>query len=144
MISPSRYGQTPLEQAVPTVLGPPDASLSLRGPASDQHLGYDLDSFGFYGLVWLQGCQAEDEVFRDQQAVHDAELVLSHPIQKLDHTYDHHFPTNVERFGLNRLSLGQRIKEEPKNRGSLGLCSRSSRHEACSSCQSCIPSFVYT
>jgi hypothetical protein len=144
MASPSRYEQTTLDRAVPTALGSPVGSLSLRGPATEQHLGYNLDSFGFYGLVWFQGCQAEDEVFRDQQAIHDAELVLSHPIQKLDHTYDHHFPTNVERFGLNRLSLGQRIKEEPKNRGSLGLCSRSSRKEGCPNCQCCIPSFVYT
>lgn len=144
MASPSRNGQTPLDQAVPTALGRPDARFALEGPASDQYLGYDLDSFGFYGLLWFQGCQAEDEVFRHQQAIHDAELILSHPIQKLDHTYDHHFPTNVEKFGLNRLSLGQRIKEEPKNRGSLGLCSRRSRNEGCPNCQSCIPSFVYT
>jgi hypothetical protein len=66
----------------------------------------------------MKESQSLDDVFRDQEAMHNAELVLGHPIQKLDHTYDHHFPTNVERFGLIRVSTAQRIKKEPKSKAS--------------------------
>lgn len=134
---------TPIQQ--PSIARPPSTSIPQAGePASEPYLGFSLNLFGPFGLQWMKERQSLDDVFRDQEAIHNAELVLGHPMQKLDHTYDPHFPTNVGRFGLITVSAAQRIKKEPKNKQSRGLCSRSTRIGSCSSCKSCVPTFVYT
>lgn len=135
-------GPTPIQQ-VGTV-SPPSASSQAGEPASNPYLGFSLNMFGPFGMEWMKESQSLDDVFRDQKAIHNAELVLGHPIQRLDHTFDHHFPTNVERFGLIRVSIAQRIKKELKSKPSRGPCSRGTIIGNCSSCKTCVPTFVYT
>lgn len=96
----------------------PSSSRPIQGP----YLGYDLKAFGPYGLKWMKERQAQDEVFRDLRAIHAAENILGFPLQRLDHAFDHHFPTNVERFGFVQTSSEIRKAKEPEPRNSRGPC----------------------
>lgn len=95
-------------------------------------LGYDLNTFGPYGLQWMLECQVDDEVFRSSQSVYEAEKLLGHPIQALDHICDHHFLTNLERSGFVRTGIAKQRGRKPRC-----PCWKSSDKKHCSTCQSC-------
>lgn len=129
---------------VRTVIASTDPQAS-SGPSMPRdnvpsYLGYDLNSFGPYGLQWMLERQVDDEVFCSPQSTYQAEKALGHSVQRLDHICDHHFPTNLERFGFVR----QPITQSTGGKRPKCPCSRTAERDTCPSCRPCTPVFMYT
>lgn len=120
-------------------------STASSSPKDAQNLDNDLDSFGPYGQQWMRDCRGNDEVFKDLATLKKVEATIGFPIQRLDHASDDHFPTNVQRFGLKRVTLAKKGESRfYKIGGSQGTCTHHTRRFDCAACKSSAPTFMYT